>query len=56
MCAAVKNVRLHNLLRHSEKPAAFAADIERLYGDVPRIELFARKRRRGWDYWGDGVG
>jgi N6-adenosine-specific RNA methylase IME4 len=22
-------------------------------GDLPRIELFARKRTPGWDVWGD---
>jgi len=24
-----------------------------LYGDVPRIELFAREHVPGWDVWGD---
>jgi hypothetical protein len=26
-----------------------------LLGDVPRIELFARKRVPGWDAWGNEI-
>lgn len=39
--------------RHSEKPNEFREDIEKLCGDVPRIELFARTAADGWDCWGD---
>jgi site-specific DNA-methyltransferase (adenine-specific) len=39
--------------RHSEKPEEVARQIERLYGDVRRIELFARHHRKGWTCWGD---
>jgi N6-adenosine-specific RNA methylase IME4 len=39
--------------RHSEKPVAFAEMIERLYPNVPKIEMFARKARPGWDVWGN---
>lgn len=38
--------------RHSEKPAVIAETIERLYPGVPKIELFARSPRPGWDAWG----
>lgn len=38
---------------HSAKPAAARERVVRLLGDVPRIELFARERVRGWDAWGD---
>jgi N6-adenosine-specific RNA methylase IME4 len=41
--------------RHSEKPAEVRDRIVRLYGDVPRIELFARQRVEGWAAWGDEV-
>lgn len=41
--------------RHSEKPAEVRDRIVRLMGDVPRIELFARKRADGWDAWGNEV-
>ena len=37
---------------HSEKPAIFREHIERLCGDRPRIELFARTRVPNWDAWG----
>lgn len=40
---------LHAALgRHSQKPEESYARIERLFGDVPRLELFARQRRLGW--------
>lgn len=41
--------------RHSEKPHEIRTLIEQLVGDVPRIELFARHRTRGWDVWGNQV-
>lgn len=44
---------LHAPLRqHSRKPDEIAERILALTGDVPRIELFARQRRKGWDSWG----
>ena len=39
----------------SEKPEAFAEMIERLYPNVPKLEMFARKPRDGWDVWGNEV-
>lgn len=36
---------------HSRKPAEVYRRIEQLYPG-PRVELFARGRRRGWDVWG----
>jgi N6-adenosine-specific RNA methylase IME4 len=38
---------------HSRKPDETYALIERIYPDLPRIELFARHRRPGWDAWGN---
>jgi N6-adenosine-specific RNA methylase IME4 len=38
---------------HSRKPDETYARIERLFGDVPRIELFAREQRPNWSAWGD---
>jgi N6-adenosine-specific RNA methylase IME4 len=40
---------------HSRKPDEMYARIERLFGDVPRIELYAREQRPGWSAWGDQV-
>lgn len=43
--------------RHSEKPAAFAEIIERMYPNKKRVELFARDGSRpGWSYWGNEIG
>lgn len=38
---------------HSEKPHAFREAIEKLCGDIPRVELFARDAAAGWDCWGN---
>jgi N6-adenosine-specific RNA methylase IME4 len=38
---------------HSRKPDEAYEVIERMYPDLPRIELFARARRDGWDAWGN---
>ena len=40
--------------RHSEKPGEFYQLLERVT-PAPRIDLFARKRHRGFDAWGDEV-
>jgi N6-adenosine-specific RNA methylase IME4 len=39
--------------KHSEKPEAAMAALERLFGDVRRLELFARRYRDGWTCWGN---
>ena len=41
-------------MKHSQKPEFFQ-DIIELQSDEPRIELFARRERPGWDVWGDEV-
>lgn len=38
--------------RHSEKPEAFF-DLVQRQSDGPYLELFARKKRDGWDSWGN---
>jgi N6-adenosine-specific RNA methylase IME4 len=38
---------------HSAKPAEFAEAIERMYPELPRIELFCRASREGWAVWGN---
>jgi len=38
--------------KHSEKPEDFLKMIESYYPNLPKIELNARKRRKGWDAWG----
>lgn len=53
--ASVYNTQLYPRTRHSEKPKEFRDEIVRLYGDAPRIELFARQKTEGWDAWGNEV-
>lgn len=38
---------------HSKKPAIFRQRIVELFGDVPRVEVFARERFAGWYAIGD---
>ncbi|MDX2223585.1 MAG: MT-A70 family methyltransferase [Rhodospirillaceae bacterium] len=38
---------------HSRKPDCVPERIVALMGDVPRLEMFARTRRPGWDAWGN---
>jgi N6-adenosine-specific RNA methylase IME4 len=40
---------------HSRKPDEAYELIERMYPELPKIELFARARRPGWDAWGNEV-
>ncbi len=39
--------------RHSKKPDRVRDNIVRLFGDLSRIELFARQQTVGWDIWGE---
>ena len=40
---------------HSKKPEEAYQAIEKMYPGLPKIELFARKRRDGWEAWGNEV-
>ena len=44
-----------NSRRHSEKPHQVREMIVNSSGDLPRIELFARHKFKGWDTWGNQV-
>src|SRR5262249_39017054 len=41
---------------HSRKPDETYKLIEAMYPELPKIELFARTVRPGWDVWGNEVG
>lgn len=41
------------LTTHSRKPDEVRRKIIELFGDLPRIELFARSKIHGWDVWGN---
>ena len=43
------------IMKHSQKPNTVRERIVELFGDIPRIELFAREKTPGWDVWGNEV-
>ena len=54
----------HKIMEHSKKPDIVREKIVELFGDLPRIELFARPPQgelfedesyKGWDVWGNEV-
>lgn len=47
------NVILAERGRHSEKPEAFYDLVERTSPGQTRLDAFARRRRFGWDTWGN---
>jgi len=59
----VKQIIMCGKSRHSEKPTEARKRIVEMMGDLPRIELFARKPQflfedqsfKGWDVWGNEV-
>ena len=48
-------VIVSHIEEHSKKPEEARRRIEQLMGDVPRIELFARRETPGWDVCGNEV-
>lgn len=40
-------------LEHSSKPEVFYEMIEQMYPALPKLELFARNNREGWNAWGN---
>lgn len=51
----VHSVIISPVEEHSKKPEETRTRIVDLFGDLPRIELFARQRTDGWDCWGNEV-
>ena len=51
----VPQILMHPRLGHSVKPPLVRDRIVRLFGDLPRIELFSRQRTPGWDAAGFGI-
>lgn len=51
----ISSVIIHNRTKHSEKPSIVRDKIVELFGDIPRVELFARTKTKGWDVWGNEV-
>lgn len=52
----VRNIQEAKTERHSKKPDMFRTLIESVTkGMNPKIELFAREKKEGWDVWGNEV-
>lgn len=52
---SVHSVIISRIEEHSKKPAQTRDRIVELFGEQPRIELFARQRAEGWDAWGNEI-
>ncbi len=39
--------------KHSRKPSETRDRLDSLFGEIPKIELFAREKISGWDSWGN---
>lgn len=52
---AVRQLIVAPAREHSRKPEEARDGLERLYGDVTRLELFSRTPRAGWIHWGNEV-
>jgi len=53
--AAIRSVVVAENEKHSKKPHVFREQIVALMGDLPRVELFAREKHKGWDAWGNEI-
>ena len=51
----IKQLVIAERTKHSKKPDEVRNRIVELLGDIPRIELFARKKYGGWDCWGNEI-
>jgi N6-adenosine-specific RNA methylase IME4 len=51
----VHSVVMNKIEEHSKKPDEVRDRIVQLFGDLSRIELFARDYYEGWDVWGNEV-
>jgi hypothetical protein len=50
---SIRNTILAPKMEHSRKPDDVHERIERMYPQASKIELFARRARKGWDCWGN---
>lgn len=52
---SVHSIIMSPVHEHSKKPPEVRERIVELFGDISRIELFARQKVEGWDCWGNEV-
>lgn len=55
ICNSVSSCIISPRREHSRKPDEARDRIVQLFGDIPRIELFARHQFEGWDCFGNEV-
>lgn len=53
--ASISQIIYEPVGEHSAKPPIVREKIVKLVGDLPKIELFARTKTKGWDVWGNEV-
>jgi N6-adenosine-specific RNA methylase IME4 len=51
----IKQLVIAERTTHSKKPDEVRKRIVDLFGDISRIELFAREKVEGWDSWGNEI-
>ncbi len=54
-CNNVRQLIEAERTKHSKKPEEAIKRIEDLFWDIPRLEMFCRFPREGWDVWGNEV-
>ena len=52
---SVRQICDSRITKHSQKPTEIRQRIVELFGDLSRIELFARERVDGWNAWGNEI-
>lgn len=52
---SVRQICDARIMCHSEKPNEIRGRILKLFGDLPRLEMFARQKTNGWDVFGNEV-
>jgi len=55
LTASIHQIIYEPIAAHSKKPDIVRDNIVGLFGDLPRVELFARNKSEGWDVWGNEV-
>lgn len=52
---SIRQVVLAPKQQHSQKPEEVQERIELMYPDASKLEMFARRKRKGWKAWGNEV-
>lgn len=52
---SVRRLIISRIREHSRKPDEVYPRVQQLWGDVTRLEMFARYKHPGWDVWGNEV-